>query len=340
MKKTLQLLFLVFGATLVSAQNIGDTFNGANNLSYKITSTSPNEAEISGFTTPGNVTADYDLVIPETEDGYGNTYSITAVGLGAFSGNTASNRGGEGFASDYQKIKTVSLPTSVTHLAIHAFRDLPILTTINLDNIVSTENSVFATCALLSDVGTLSSLQTLGNYAIFSCPSLTSINVGNSATTIGNNFLRDTGITAIQYNWSNAELPTAVAGFLSSNYLTDVDPTTVTLYVPAGTKTAYEASAFFITGMTVVEGSLSTDVVAKEFGFNIYPNPVNDVIVFENNQLKNATINITGLNGNTILTSKANNLVNRFDVSNLASGLYLMKVTTDAYTFVQKIVKK
>jgi hypothetical protein len=86
--------------------------------------------------------------------------------------------------------------------------------------------------------------------------------------------------------------------------------------------------------------NLSTnDVLSSEFG--IYPNPVKNVINF--NSSVNAlvsTIELTDLNGRTVKTVKVNATEGQISVSDLATGMYMMKITTDQGVAVKKIVKQ
>lgn len=75
--------------------------------------------------------------------------------------------------------------------------------------------------------------------------------------------------------------------------------------------------------------------------FSVFPNPVNNVINFSNDQ--NAvvsTVEMTDLNGRTIKSMKVNATEGQISVSDLATGMYMMKITTDQGIAVKKIVKQ
>lgn len=86
--------------------------------------------------------------------------------------------------------------------------------------------------------------------------------------------------------------------------------------------------------------NLSTnDVLSSEFG--VYPNPVKNVINF--NSSVNAlvsTIELTDLNGRTVKTVNVNATEGQISVSDLATGMYMMRITTDQGVAVKKIVKQ
>lgn len=83
----------------------------------------------------------------------GDDYEVTTIDYGAF--------------SNYPKVKSVNLPTTVKTIAFSAFnsqegKNLK-LEKINLDNVEVIEASAFAYCRYLSDIGSLKSLKELGN---------------------------------------------------------------------------------------------------------------------------------------------------------------------------------
>ena len=75
--------------------------------------------------------------------------------------------------------------------------------------------------------------------------------------------------------------------------------------------------------------------------FSVYPNPVNNVINFSNTE--NAvvsTVEMSDMNGRVIKSAKVNATEGQISVSDLATGLYMMKITTDQGVAVKKIVKQ
>lgn len=75
--------------------------------------------------------------------------------------------------------------------------------------------------------------------------------------------------------------------------------------------------------------------------FLVYPNPVNNVINFSNdvNALID-TIDLTDLNGRVIKTVKVDAAQGQISVSDLSSGIYMMRISTDQGLAVKKIVKE
>lgn len=75
--------------------------------------------------------------------------------------------------------------------------------------------------------------------------------------------------------------------------------------------------------------------------FSVFPNPVNNVINFSNDQ--NAvvsTVEMADLNGRVIKSLKVDATEGQISVSDLATGIYMMKITTDQGVAVKKVIKQ
>lgn len=74
---------------------------------------------------------------------------------------------------------------------------------------------------------------------------------------------------------------------------------------------------------------------------SIYPNPMNDVVNVANNEnIIVNTVEVTDLNGRIIKTVKFENLSNvQINVSDLASGVYMMTIFSDKGSITKKIIK-
>ena len=75
--------------------------------------------------------------------------------------------------------------------------------------------------------------------------------------------------------------------------------------------------------------------------FSIFPNPANNVINFSNDT--NAVVSLvemTDMNGRVIKSAKINATEGEISVSDLSSGVYMMRITTDQGNATKKIVKQ
>ena len=74
--------------------------------------------------------------------------------------------------------------------------------------------------------------------------------------------------------------------------------------------------------------------------FKIYPNPSNSILIIELSQItKNSTLTIYNFNGQEIKTQQLINIKSQLDISNLTSGIYIVKLITDNSIEVRKIIK-
>lgn len=86
-------------------------------------------------------------------------------------------------------------------------------------------------------------------------------------------------------------------------------------------------------------------ISAQEGSIDVYPNPAVDVVTINMNLVnasKTVLFEIADVTGKIVYTHTANNVKNnqsKINVSGLATGAYLLKVTTDAGIFTEKIVK-
>jgi len=188
--------------------------------------------------------------------------TVTAIEYDAFYGcdslktinipASVTSIGDEAF-SDCQSIESLVIPSSVTKIGVSAFENCYLLSSINIPTSLSTlSNRIFYECRKLKNIHIPSSIDTIGRsafshcyyldsvylpssityidaFAFYYCDSLKSINIPNSVDTIGNNaFLYD-----------NLKVLKAFTGPL----IIDDEPLTGdTLYIPVGTKAAYEKS--------------------------------------------------------------------------------------------------
>ncbi len=96
---------------------------------------------------------------------------VTAIGAGAFSGNTS--------------IKSVSIPSSVTQIGQEAFSDCTSLTSVSLpSSLQSIGIGAFYGCTSLSSVSVPDGTKTISDEAFAQCSSLKTITIPSSVTTI------------------------------------------------------------------------------------------------------------------------------------------------------------
>ncbi len=189
-------------------------------------------------------------------------------------------------------LTSVTIPNSVTSIGSSVFYNCSSLTSVTIPNsVTSIGGSAFYNCSSLTSVTIPNSVTSIGSSAFYNCSSLTSVTIPNSVTSIGTySFGNCSGLTSVTipnsvtilagaafYNCSSltsVTIPKSVTGiggdtFRSCSNLTSVkvereNPLTIrnntftnranaTLYVPIGSKSAYQAADYWKDFKEIVE---------------------------------------------------------------------------------------
>ncbi|MCF6306677.1 MAG: M36 family metallopeptidase [Flavobacteriaceae bacterium] len=97
------------------------------------------------------------------------------------------------------------------------------------------------------------------------------------------------------------------------------------------------------TFIITVEFSLSTTDVDYNSAIVLYPNPTNgDVTLLNNSNILIKTVTIFDINGRVIneISINGSNLESNFSIENQATGLYFVKIVSNDFSIIKKIVKK
>ena len=136
-----------------------------------------------------------DIVIPDSVEYYGVTYSVTSIGNEAFYGcsgltsvtigNSVTSIGSYAFY-DCSGLTSVTIPNSVTSIGYGAFRGCSKLTSVTIPNsVTSIGASAFSGCSGLTSVTIPNSMAGIGEWVFYYCSGLTSVTIPNSVTSIG-----------------------------------------------------------------------------------------------------------------------------------------------------------
>ena len=164
MKKQVLFIIMMLMPLMASAST------NINGIYYNLNSTN----KVAEVTSVPSGTAKYSgsVVIPKTVAYGGETYSVTSIGVSAFSGCSG--------------LTSIIIPNSVITIGNSAFRNCSGLTSIIIPNsVTSIENGTFYECSSLTSVIIPNSITSIDDYAFSGCSSLTSVTFGNNVTTIG-----------------------------------------------------------------------------------------------------------------------------------------------------------
>lgn len=113
------------------------------------------------------------LIIPATVKDGDMEYSVTSIGMFAF--------------SECSELTSVTIPESVTSIGDYAFYWCSDLTSVTIGNSVSSiGNSAFYQCSNLTSVAIPGTVTSIGGSAFYQCSSLTSVTIPGSVSSIGN----------------------------------------------------------------------------------------------------------------------------------------------------------
>jgi hypothetical protein len=112
------------------------------------------------------------------------------------------------------------------------------------------------------------------------------------------------------------------------------------LYVPKGSKSAYQAATEWSKFTNIVELPSTGIESLINSNFNIFPNPVTDNVTITLEKDVSCIVSIYDLQGNVLATKLIEGNITNISTTNLASGLYQVKIISDKGVAVQQLVVK
>ena len=210
---------------------------------------------------------------------------------------------------------------------------MPVNTNISVQNgTIYIDSLAFISCTGLASITIPNSVTSIGGSAFVGCSGLTSISIPNSVTYIGcSAFYNCSGLTSIYVNNQN---PANIN--LGSDIFSGVS-TKCTLYVPSGTKSAYQAANQWKDFTNIIEMTTAVPTFSNT-KVNLYPNPM--IESFQISGIEGtSTVSVYDLNGKTLFSKQVMAKEN-ISVATLPKGIYIAKIITSDTTIERKIVKE
>jgi hypothetical protein len=242
----------------------------------------------------------------------------------------------EGWAfSECISLTSFTFPNSLTSIGEVAFGGCSSLTSIALPNsLTSIDYSTFICCSGLISITFPNSLESIAIQAFSMCSSLTSITIPKSVTKIGwSAFYGCASLTSIT---NLNPVPIALDPYYDVVF-EGVNQAACTLNVPMTSVSAYQNAyvwkEFNIVGINVGIETIEATIV------NIYPNPTAGKLRIESGELRIENVVIYDVFGKI---QKIENwgVESAIDISHLPTGIYFVKINTEAGEVVRKVVKE
>ncbi|HLN71848.1 MAG TPA: leucine-rich repeat protein [Prolixibacteraceae bacterium] len=260
--------------------------------------------------------------------------SVTSIGACAFS-----------FCSG---LTTVTIPSSVTSIRDEAFTASNGLITVDSNNpnyssldgvLYNKSRTVLIHCptSKIESFIIPSSVTSIGNAAFNGCRGLTTVTIPSSVASIGASaFVNCNGLTSI--------ITSSITPIdLSESYgVFDSFKTSSTLYVPLGSKSAYQAAFRWKDFANIVEKDFTgIDPIISDQPLNVYPNPTTGKVklVFKQIPQMGSTLTVNDFTGKTILTQFIQNKEEEVDLGGNSPGVYLIRTNMKDFK-IQKVILK
>jgi len=261
--------------------------------------------------------------------------SITSIGSSAFEGCSrldsitipalVTSIGNRAFQNcEGMAIITFTLPSALKHIGYDTFGHCSSLLSVSIPHsVTSIDDYAFYACSIAS-LTIPSSVTTIGKYAFGECTNLMSLTIPSSASFI------DNGAFCGCINIQSIYVPSISPADLSSSayVFTGINKTMCTLYVPFGSKNAYQNAEQWKDFNTIEEYDTTIITMVRPATYTniaIYPNPATTSITIPNEN--ESTVQIFATNGSMLLNTVTKGK-KKISITMLPTGSYFVNIIT------------
>jgi hypothetical protein len=258
--------------------------------------------------------------------------SVTCIGEAAFTAN-------------FLGLTSIHIPSSVTSIGRNAFTNSLVLQSIIVDdnnpNYSSIDGVLFNKLqdtliqypgGKTGDYAIPNSVTFIGEYAFAACMELTSVVIPSSVITIRHYaFMNSLGLEEI---YVEAENPPVLGMGVFEN-VSDIIP----IFVPCHKEAVYKNAQGWNYFINIIDECAAVEELTLENQLSIYPNPAVDNIHITLPENTQVLFTLYDMQGRILIKEEVSNR-SRVGVNNLASGMYIYKVTTEKETQTGKLIIK
>lgn len=277
------------------------------------------------------------IIIPNSVDSIGSNAFQFCTGLTNLFIPSSIISTGEGVFSYCSGLTSVVFQDSVTTIFNGEFYFCTSLKSVTIpQSVILIEPNAFKGCTSLNAINIPNSITEIGSEAFSGCSSLTSLTIPNSVNSIGYNaFFNCSSLISF---YVNNQSPTSISLGTYIFTLNDYSgpPKGCTLYVPSGSKSAYQAANQWKDFTNIIEYTTAVPSVIDE-KVKIHPSVVTDG--FQLSGIANyVKLSLFDINGKELL-SKSITENEHVSLGSISPGFYIVKIMTSEGIIDRKIIK-
>ncbi|MDR1372108.1 MAG: leucine-rich repeat domain-containing protein [Dysgonamonadaceae bacterium] len=213
----------------------------------------------------------------------------------------------------------VIVGSGATSIGRNAFRECYALTGVTIpEGITDIESSAFSGCRILAGITFPESLTGIGDFAFEGCDNLTGVIIPGSVTSIGDGaFIVCSGLSEIH---NRSSIPQTI----NERCFHGVDETNCTLYVPTGSKAAYQEAPYWREFQNIVEENVSAIGEINPSAIRVYSDPATGSLHIEGLSAP-AQVTVINTAGQTVRRQTVADGGN-ISIAHLPRGVYLIHV--------------